>query len=128
MRLREARADGIRLVRLAAEHREGWSDWERPWHGDAWRRQRSYYLGSILTLSPSGKVYTPWACSNLTPCPRCRGRGCDHCGELGSREAHEDQAWREGIDDACSRYGLSWASGGNVCDLYLQEWEDDDGC
>lgn len=24
-------------------------------------------------ITPSSKVYMPWACSNLTPCPTCRG-------------------------------------------------------
>jgi len=29
------------------------------------------YLGSILNISPSGKVYTPWANSNVRGCPAC---------------------------------------------------------
>ena len=33
------------------------------------------YLGSILSLSPSGKMYAPWACSNLSPCEGCNGKG-----------------------------------------------------
>jgi len=33
------------------------------------------FLGTILSLTPSGKVYTPWATSNLSPCPRCKGTG-----------------------------------------------------
>jgi hypothetical protein len=32
------------------------------------------YLGSYI-ISPSGKVYAPWAHSNLTPCPACKGTG-----------------------------------------------------
>lgn len=31
-------------------------------------------LGSYV-ITPSSKVYMPWACSNLTPCPTCRGTG-----------------------------------------------------
>lgn len=34
----------------------------------------SVYLGSYV-ITPSSKVYMPWACSNLTPCPTCRGTG-----------------------------------------------------
>jgi len=36
---------------------------------------RRVYLGDVLSLSPSGKMYTPFACSNLTPCPTCEGEG-----------------------------------------------------
>lgn len=32
----------------------------------------SVYLGSY-GITPSGKVYMPWATGNLTPCPTCRG-------------------------------------------------------
>lgn len=34
----------------------------------------SHYLGSYI-ISPSGKVYMPWAHSNLTKCPACKGNG-----------------------------------------------------
>lgn len=37
--------------------------------------QRSCFLGTVFTLYPSGKYYTPWACSNVAPCPECQGRG-----------------------------------------------------
>jgi Zn ribbon nucleic-acid-binding protein len=37
--------------------------------------QRTVYLGSILNLSPSGKVYYPFASSNVTRCPFCHGNG-----------------------------------------------------
>lgn len=36
---------------------------------------QTIYLGSILSLTPSGKVYYPFACSNVDKCPRCRGEG-----------------------------------------------------
>jgi len=32
------------------------------------------YIGSSLNC-PSGKYYTPFACSNVDPCPRCHGSG-----------------------------------------------------
>lgn len=33
------------------------------------------YLGNILYITPSGKVYTPWANSNVDRCPHCKGNG-----------------------------------------------------
>jgi hypothetical protein len=36
---------------------------------------RRLYLGSVFSLTPSGKMYAPFACSNLTPCPTCKGTG-----------------------------------------------------
>lgn len=33
----------------------------------------SEYIGSVLSLSPSGKYYTPWANSNVDECPMCHG-------------------------------------------------------
>jgi hypothetical protein len=37
--------------------------------------ERRLYLGSILGLTPSGKMYTPFAASNVDPCPKCEGEG-----------------------------------------------------
>ena len=36
---------------------------------------QTMYLGSILNLTPSGKVYYPFACSNVMGCPCCKGTG-----------------------------------------------------
>lgn len=44
------------------------------------------FLGTVTTLYPSGKYWTAYACSNLAPCPRCRGRGRVR-GKLGRRWA-----------------------------------------
>ena len=35
----------------------------------------SYILGTVMGLSPSGKYYTPFASSNVEPCPGCNGKG-----------------------------------------------------
>jgi hypothetical protein len=50
------------------------------------------YLGTVFSLAPSGKYYTPFANSNVDPCPRCRGTGharnpvaCGWCGGSGHR-------------------------------------------
>jgi len=36
---------------------------------------QTIYLGSILSLTPSGKIYTPFANSNVDLCTRCKGKG-----------------------------------------------------
>lgn len=42
------------------------------------------FVGTVFTLTPSGKYYTPFACSNVEPCPECDGDGhrrkvCKRC-------------------------------------------------
>ena len=59
-------------------------DWERvraelnstEWYdrGDG-EQERTVFLGTVMALYPSGKYYQPWACSNLDPCPTCKGQG-----------------------------------------------------
>lgn len=36
---------------------------------------REVYFGNVLDIYPSGKYYLPFACSNVEPCPKCRGEG-----------------------------------------------------
>jgi hypothetical protein len=36
---------------------------------------QTIYLGDIRSITPSGKVYYPFAHSNVDPCPRCEGTG-----------------------------------------------------
>ncbi len=36
---------------------------------------QTIYIGDVRDMTPSGKVYMPFACSNLTPCERCKGKG-----------------------------------------------------
>lgn len=38
-------------------------------------QQRSVFLGTVFSLYPSGKFYTPWANSNLDLCEKCLGAG-----------------------------------------------------
>lgn len=50
-------------------------DEEHEYEGaDPGEYRASAYLGSYV-ISPSSKVYMPWAHGNLTPCPTCRGTG-----------------------------------------------------
>jgi hypothetical protein len=39
------------------------------------RDEGEVWLGTIFALTPSGKFYMPWACSNVMGCKRCRGTG-----------------------------------------------------
>jgi hypothetical protein len=49
--------------------KEAWEDTDDPS-----LRARCVGLGSIMAITPSGKVYTPFACSNVRECPVCQGR------------------------------------------------------
>lgn len=42
---------------------------------DEFTAARYYYLGTVFSLLPSGKYYTPWASSNVEPCSECDGTG-----------------------------------------------------
>jgi len=41
---------------------------------EAWR-EGYCFLGSVFSLTPSGKFYMPFACSNVMGCRRCKGTG-----------------------------------------------------
>ena len=62
------------------------------------------FLGTVFGLYPSGKYYQPWACSNVDPCPSCKGSGkskrvkdCATCGGSGSRVVQDfwAKSWRD---------------------------------
>ncbi len=36
---------------------------------------KSVFLGTVFHIMPSGKYYMPFACSNVDPCPQCKGAG-----------------------------------------------------
>lgn len=36
---------------------------------------KEVYIGTTFNIMPSGKFYTPWAKSNIDPCPLCKGTG-----------------------------------------------------
>jgi hypothetical protein len=144
--------------------------------------QRTVYLGSVLNLTPSGKVYTPFANGNVRRCPFCHGTGnvdnpfvddallesaraersaiidkcrefglfqdwpadqqdrskaldaisewarpilgCPHCCSMGSREAHEDDVYREYIEDKADELGaFITGSEGDGCDILIAKVE-----
>lgn len=47
------------------------------------------YLGTVFALTPSGKYYMPFACSNVASCPECGGDG--HAREM-CKFNHEENA------------------------------------
>jgi hypothetical protein len=42
---------------------------------DDGNKLKTIYLGDIRDITPSGKVYTPFAHSNLNSCNKCKGEG-----------------------------------------------------
>jgi len=83
-------------------------------------QRRMIYLGTIMNMTPSGKVYYPFACSNVS-----------------IKEAALDEVWREYMDRELEKHDLFLESGeGDPCDMFLcryydlpdqpEEWEDED--
>lgn len=44
-------------------------------HGEGEERRKSLFIGTVFSVMPSGKYYLPFACSNVEPCPACKGEG-----------------------------------------------------
>ena len=62
-----------------------------------------YYLGSVFNIMPSGKYYTPWACSNVT-----------------EEEARKDEKFRERMEQEAEKYGLFVTCGeGDPTDIFV---------
>jgi len=86
---------------------------------------RRIYLGDYL-LTPSGKVYMPWATSNLEACPRCKGKDktptCRRCNGYGSAEAWDDECWNDRLEQIPlpPNVFLAWEDG----DLFAIEVRD----
>ena len=72
------------------------------------REVRRLYLGTVFALTPSGKYYTPWACSNVT-----------------EEEAERDSDWFEQAEEELETIGCYLVSGeGDPCDLFVEEYRD----
>lgn len=61
-------------VKRQVERKEWEADGEAGDDRDG-RELRTFCLGSWLSLSPSGKIYMPFACSNVEGCDGCNGTG-----------------------------------------------------
>lgn len=71
----------------------------------------SAYIGTVFSLTPTGKYYTPFANSNVT-----------------EAEAEKDEVWFECLEEVCDEHDVSYTSGeGNPCDLFVEKGFDIDG-
>ena len=69
---------------------------------------RRVFLGTVFALMPSGKFYTPWACSNVT-----------------EEEAEEDEEWRKAVEAELDKFDAYLISGeGDPCDLFAEQYRD----
>lgn len=63
----------------------------------------TYFLGTVFSVMPSGKFYTAWACSNVSP-----------------EEAKQDELYWEALEAVAEEYGLCIQSAeGDPCDLIV---------
>jgi hypothetical protein len=86
---------------------------------DPYFETKAVYLGTVFGLTPSGKYYTPFACSNVKVHINCQGKGCRACGYIGSREALLDAVWHELVENALDEIDAYLMSGeGDPCDLF----------
>jgi hypothetical protein len=68
------------------------------------------YVGSSLSIMPSGKFYMPWACSNIE----------------NVREALQDEAYQQALEDKLGSLGLWMESGeGDPLDTFFCKSLDD---
>lgn len=80
--------------------------WEQSDEPD--REERRLFLGTVFALTPSGKFYTPRACSNVT-----------------EKEAEVDQKWYDAVSEGLEKVGLYLQHGeGDPCDLLAGEIRD----
>lgn len=69
-------ADGTYHASRHVEIDVNWESVRNELNREEWNEgQRTIYLGSWLSMSPSGKIYAPFACSNVNECPGCGGGG-----------------------------------------------------
>ena len=82
------------------------AEWEPCEEGEG--RVRRTFLGTCFTLTPSGKFYTPWACSNVT-----------------DEEVQADEEWCDAAQAELEAIGANLESGeGDPCDLFAAEYGD----
>ena len=61
------------------------------------------FVGTVFNMSPSGKYYMPWACSNVT-----------------IKEALKDEIWNECLNEILENHGLFGVNGeGDPCDIFF---------
>jgi len=111
------------------------SEWEEV---DKWTEERRAYIGSVLSLSPSGKFYAPWANHNVEICEACVKAGdlpCDEESPCNGKtrknkmiepgdhcEACQDATWYAAIKHEASEHHY-WITSecGDVDDMFAVE-------
>jgi len=77
-------------------------------------RIRAAYIGTVFTLTPSGKYYTPWAASIAIAGYNAKGEPIIEPNVL------RDRGWYEGVEDTLAKIGAFLDVGdGDPCDLYV---------
>lgn len=72
------------------------------------REERTIYIGTVFNLTPSGKYYMPWACSNVT-----------------EAEADKDVEWYDAVQEQLEEIDCYLQHGeGDPCDLLVGECRD----
>lgn len=96
---------------------------------------RLLFIGTVMALTPSGKYYQPWACSNVEACEacvnveppcdediRCKGATGDPLTGEGHCEVCRDAAWKEQFEKEADNNGYFVTSGeGNATDILVGE-------
>jgi len=87
-----------------------------PVEDECGNKVKGIYLGSVFSLTPSGKYYTPWACGNVD-----------------EEEVKDDQEWWDALEKQAAERGLFITSGeGDPTDIYVgmtvEEKEDGKEC
>lgn len=90
------------------------AEWQDAFDGD--RQEKYVFLGTVFALTPSGKYYTAFACSNVDPCPACNGHG--EIINVKRRTAKKWRAARERCWRLAEKYGLA----GNIEQLQKHSW------
>jgi hypothetical protein len=92
----------------------------QPWEKiDEFTEERRIYLGTVMGLTPSGKYYTPWACSNVEVCEACAKASDAPCDDTapctgssgdpltgeGHCEVCRDAKWNQQLRDEAEEMG-----------------------
>ena len=95
---------------------------------------RAVYIGDALHIMPSGKLYTPYANSNVDPCDVCGGAGevdgalCEYCDGTCYREVYLDQLMVEALEDEAGKFDCVIGSGeGCATDIFLYQFTEVNG-
>lgn len=63
-------------------------------------KRKEYFLGSVFYLTPSGKYYTFWACSNVS-----------------DEEIEKDQEWWDKLESEAEKHNIYITCGADPCDV-----------